>query len=115
MNRRRIALGAVVLFAAAVVGVALVAGHDSQTPIRSNRTAALAKLPVAPAAGAVADVAQPAVQPDYHVQGTLPALASTAPAYQVSAPTGADASRLATALGLLSPVRSVDGQFVVAD
>src|SRR4051794_21944396 len=126
MNRQRtIALGAVALFAAAVVGVAVFAGHDRSSTKSADSTKALAKLPVTPAAtgapgAAIArggpDRPEPAVPPEYRVQGTLPTLAASAPAYRLAGPPStADAGRLAAALGLHGAVQSADGQFVAAD
>ncbi|MDQ1395992.1 MAG: hypothetical protein QOG64_1251, partial [Acidimicrobiaceae bacterium] len=102
MNRRRIAaLGAVAVFAAATIGVAVIAGGNDHR----SRTSALAKLPIPEADSATsagqASMAQPMGPLAYVVKGTMPALATTAPAYKISgAATGDDAARLANAIGL---------------
>lgn len=107
MRSRAPALVAVVAFALAVAVVAVLAGGggDGQR---------LVKLPIASTGGAAADEAAGVASTrsalayggpmEYRVEGKLPDLASTAPAYRLgSATTTAAVGRLATALG-------VDGQ-----
>lgn len=108
MRSRAPALVAVVAFASAVAVVAVLAGNGGQK---------LVKLPVSSLGGVSADAATGtaltrgamayAGPVEYRVEGQLPDLASTAPAYRLgSATSTAAVSRLATALGLDGEVKA---------
>ena len=105
-RQRLIALAAAVLFAGLVTGVAVVASGGSGKPLPKLPTGSAGATAATGAAAATgATAAAPALAPygivRYQVQGTLPALTGSAPAYRL--PTASDqaaASRLAIALGL---------------
>ena len=126
MRTRAPALAAVVAFALAVAAVTALAGRGGGTDGRH-----LVKLPVASAGGMSADetaagaataaapaarsaIAFPGVQVTYRVEGDLPDLPATAPAYRLASTTTADAvGHLAASLGLVgTPTASGDGWLV---
>lgn len=122
MRNRLIVLAAGLVFAASVASVAVVAGRGD------DGTAVLEKLPIGAAGGgdaAIADRQAAAtsseamsliapVSMEYRLSGPLPELASTAPAYRLTAMvTVGDVKRLARALGLQGEVVEQPERFVV--
>ena len=120
MRTRATALAAVVAFAMIVATVAVLAGRGGDQE--------LVKLPIGPAGAAGVEdaasttlarssLAYPAFgNVEYRVEGRLPDLATTAPAYRLA--TSATPERvgaLASALGLDGPVRSEEGAWLVRD
>ena len=119
MRSRAPALVAVVAFALAVAVVAVLAGHDGG--VGGQR---LVKLPIASVGGAAADEAAGAPSArsamafagptEYRVEGALPDLPSTAPAYRMgSVTTTAAVGRLANALRLDGEVKEDGDGWVV--
>ncbi|MGH9179090.1 MAG: hypothetical protein ACRD0N_11125, partial [Acidimicrobiales bacterium] len=119
MRTRVASLAAVLAFALAVATVAVLAG-------RGDSGQDLIKLPFSAAGGAEDAAAASAATRsallapglgggfEYKVAGTLPELASTAPAYRLgSTASEADVRRLAEALGLDGQVEEIDGAWVV--